>query len=411
MKKIFFAAFFVLVFFVSCSKNEDSVYGGFEDEDGESSEVTDSDRGGYERPDDAPMPGGATGNESGDPGGSSGSKDDDSEFSDEDEVPVNGEENQDSDNTNPETPDENNDSDNGHDETPDEVEDEGLYYQEPDIEDCHSGIPSDSEKKKVLNRINYLRAIHGLPAVVYSTEGDEITAACALIIAANNTDGGTLQLSHEPPKSWNCWSQEAYDGCHSSNIHVGWAKGSDLTQEESSEIVDSFMRDKGVDSIGHRRWLLDPWLGHISFGRADYTDGNGTFVLGAAIKVIHDDKPDVSDLLDIDFVAYPFEEYPKELYPDGSIRMSFSVLKDKMNKFGNASSLNLAGATIAIIDSTNNKTISVSGLMTDTDGIGIPNNVSWLASGIEYNKKYNVTVSNIMVDNVSTLYQYWFELK
>ncbi|MBR4490633.1 hypothetical protein IKP13_08375, partial [bacterium] len=170
-------------------------------------------------------------------------------------------------------------------------------------------------------------------------------------------------------------------------------------------------RDKGVDSIGHRRWLLDPWLGHISFGRADYTDGNGTFVLGAAIKVIHDDKPDVSDSLDIDFVAYPFEEYPKELYPNSSIRMSFSVLKDKMNKFGNASSINLAGATIAIIDSTNNKTISVSGLMTDTDGIGIPNNVSWLASGIEYNKKYNVTVSNIMVDNVSTLYQYWFELK
>ena len=91
--------------------------------------------------------------------------------------------------------------------------------------------------------------------------------------------------------------------------------------------------------------------------------------------------------------------------------MSFSVLKDKMNKFGNASSINLAGTTIAIIDSTNNKTISVSDLMMDTEGMGIPNNISWLASGIEYNKKYNVTVSNIMVDNVSRLYQYWFELK
>ena len=138
--------------------------------------------------------------------------------------------------------------------------------------------------------------------------------------------------------------------------------------------------------------------------------GNGNFVIGAAIKVIHNDKPDVSDL-GIDFVAYPFEEYPKELYPNGSVRMSFSLLKDKMNKFGNASSLNLASATIAIIDSTNNKTISVSDLKTDTESIGIPNNISWLANGIEYNKRYNVTVSNVMVDNVSKLYQYWFELK
>ena len=409
MKKIFLVAFFVLVFFVSCSNKGSDVYGGFEDEDGEYSEVTDSDRGGYERPDDAPMPGGAGDNGNGTPGGSTGSKDDDSEASDDDETFDDEDETNDSDSTKPENPDENGDSDNGHGETPDEEED--LYYLEPDIEACTSGIPSDSEKQKVLARLNYLRAIHGLPAVVYSTEGDEITAECALIIAANNTDGNNLQLSHTPPQSWDCWSQQAYDGCNSSNIHVGWAKGSDLSQEESSEIVDSFMRDKGVDSIGHRRWLLDPWLGHISFGRADYTDGNGTFVLGAAIKVIHDDTPDVANLLDIDFVAYPFEEYPKELYPNNQIRMSFSVLKDKMNKFGNASSINLAGTTIAIIDSTNNKTISVSDLMMDTEGMGIPNNISWLASGIEYNKKYNVTVSNIMVDNVSRLYQYWFELK
>lgn len=408
MKKIFLAAFFVLVFFVSCSNSSD-VYGGFENEDGEYSEVTDSDRGGYERPDDAPIPGGAGDNGNGSPNGSNGSKDGDSEASDDDETFDDEDETNDSDSTKPENPDENGDSDSGHGETPDE--EEALYYLEPDIEACTSGIPSDSEKQKVLARLNYLRAIHGLPAVVYSPEGDEITAECALIIAANNTEGGTLQLSHTPPQSWDCWSQQAYDGCNSSNIHVGWAKGSDLSQEESSEIVDSFMRDKGVDSIGHRRWLLDPWLGHISFGRADYTDGNGTFVLGAAIKVIHDDTPDVADLLDIDFVAYPFEEYPKELYPNNQIRMSFSVLKDKMNKFGNASSINLAGTTIAIIDSTSNKTISVSDLMMDTDGMGIPNNISWLASGIEYNKKYNVTVSNIMVDNVSRLYQYWFELK
>ena len=370
------------------------------------SEVSDEDVSKSERPDNAPRPGGGgssngSSNGSGNSGGSSDDEDDDSEYSDDSDEDVESYVIINDGGGSNETPDEDDEGD---------AEEEELYYLWPEIESCSSGVPSDSEKQKVLNRLNYIRSIHGLPQVVYDTEGDEITAECSLIIAANNIEGSPLQLSHEPPKSWDCWSQQAYDGCHSSNIHVGWAQNTDLSSVDSAEIVDGFMVDKDVDSVGHRRWFLDPWLGHISFGRADYTDGNGIFVLGSAVKVIHDDRPDVSDL-EIDFIAYPFESYPKKLYPGSFTRMSFTVLKDKINKFGNASSMNLASATIAIIDSTNNKTIAVSGLQYDTDGIGVPNNISWLAEGIEYNKKYNVTVSNIMVNNVSTLYQYWFELK
>ena len=414
MKKMFYILFLAPCLFLFGCDNGRS--GSFYDEytndivTDNSSEVSDEDVHKSERPDEAPRPGGASGNENGNPSGSSGNNNDDSEDHDDSDEDIesyviinDNEEKDDSEGGNNEIPDENFNGD-------DTNDDEELYYLWPEIESCTSGIPSDSEKQKVLNRINYIRSIHGLPQVVYDTEGDEITAECSLIIAANNIEGSPLQLSHEPPKSWDCWSQQAYEGCHSSNIHVGWAQNTDLSSVDSAEIVDGFMIDKDVDSVGHRRWFLDPWLGHISFGRADYTDGNGIFVLGSAVKVIHDDKPDVSDL-EIDFIAYPFESYPKKLYPGSFTRMSFTVLKDKINKFGNASSMNLASATIAIIDSTNNKTISVSGLKYDTDGIGVPNNISWLAEGIEYNKKYNVTVSNIMVNNVSTLYQYWFELK
>lgn len=410
MKKMFYVVFLVLsaAVFAGCSDGKSgSVYGSvdYDEEEGTSSEVSDSDTGKNERPDEAPRPGGGVGNDNGNPNGSSGGTDDEQDLPDEDETSDDGGETDDSDGGNTDTDDENT-------EKPDENggEEEGIYALEPDVAECTSGIPSDKDKLKVLNRLNELRAIHGLPAVVYNTEGDEITAECSLIIAANNIEGGSLQLSHEPPKSWDCWSQEAYDGCHSSNIHVSWAKNQDISKTDSASIVDGFMIDKNVDSIGHRRWFLDPWLGHISFGRADYTDGKGTFVIGAAVKVVHDDKPNVSDLK-IDFVAYPFENYPKELYPGSNIRMSFSVLKDKSNKFNNASGISFGGVAVAIIDSTSNKTIAVSGLQTDTEGIGIPNNVSWLASGIEYNKKYNVTVRNIVIDNVSYDYQYWFELK
>jgi len=406
MKKMFYILFLALpLMFAGCDNGKsDNVYDytddyGNDSENSQESEVSDndSDRQGHSD-NDVPRPGAGTGGGNGNHGGSDG--DGNSNLPDDEDG------NQDFDDEDIEDPD-----GNENDEEPDGNNDDGAVYASlPDVESCISGNPSDKEKQKVLDRLNELRAIHGLPAVVYSTEGDKITAECSLIIAANNIEGGTLQLSHEPPKSWDCWSQEAYDGCHSSNIHVSWAKNQDISTTDSAAIVDGFMIDKNVDSIGHRRWFLDPWLGHISFGRADYTDGNGIFVIGAAVKVVHDDKPNVSDLK-IDFVAYPFENYPKELYPGSNIRMSFSVLKDKSNKFSNASGINLGGVAIAIIDSTNNKTISVSSLKTDTDGIGIPNNVSWLASGIEYNRKYNVTVRNIIIDNVSKDYQYWFELK
>ena len=371
MKKVFFAAFFVLVFFAACSNNnKDDVYGGFEDEDG-TYETPDRDHETIERPDEAPRPGGSGGNESGDLSGSTGSKDDNS--------------------------DENDDSS----ETPDEDSAEEVYALEPDVASCTSGIPSDSEKKKVLDRINYLRLIHKLKPIVYDEKDDEIAAECALVIAANK------QLSHWPDSSWKCWSQEAYDGCDSSNIFIQWANYN-ISALDSTEIVDAFFIDEDVENLGHRRWLIDPWLAHISFGRADYYNGSSDSVVGAAIKVINDDEQDISDT-DLEFIAYPFENYPAKLYND-KIMMSFTVIKDKLNKYSNGTNLNLASVTIAITDP-ENKTLKVKNILFDTDGYGVPNNVRWFAEGVKPNVRYEVTVSNIMVDNVSTLYQYWFELK
>ena len=409
MKKIFFICFFVLIFSVACSnKGSSDVYGGLEDDDDSSTdtsgEVTDEDQHKTERPDDAPLP-----------GGSGGSKDDDAgndensgENTDSDgEVP-------DGDEENDATPDENQDEDSGSentDENPDETPggDDGIYALEPDVESCTSGIPSDSEKQKVLNRLNYLRAIHNLKPVQYNDAYDEIAGECALVITANE------ELSHTPDKSLKCWSQVAYDGCYSSNISLATATNYDLSATDSAEIVDGFMTEENEvppTTLGHRRWLIDPWLAHIAFGRADYSDGAGHFVLGSAIRVINRDDPnDQQDLSDSDikFVAYPFENYPKELYND-NVMMSFTVIKDKFSKYSNGTGITFASATIAIIDP-DNKTMKVKNIEFDTDGYGVPNNLRWYAEGIKPNVKYNVTVSNVMINNNSEFYQYWFELK
>ena len=208
-----------------------------------------------------------------------------------------------------------------------------------------------------------------------------------------------------------CYTQEAYDGCSSSNIHIEGANY-DLSFVDSAKIVDAFLTEEfetAPITLGHRRWILDPWLSHISFGRADYADGSGNFILGSALKVINEDDPQDISEMDADFVAYPFENYPAELYND-NVMMSFTVIKNKTNKFANKLNINLASATISITDP-NHKTIQVKDIDFDTDGYGVPNNLRWYAEGIKQNTKYEVAISNIMVDNVSTLYQYWFELK
>ena len=404
MKKLFLAAFFVFVFFVSCSNNnKDNIYGDFEDVDGDyHSETADEDRPAAERPDEAPMPGGSGGNESSDPSGSTGSKDDDNAENDEDSEPEDGDEDV-NDGENNGTPDGDSDSDG---EKPDENgEEEGVYALDPDVGSCTSGIPSDSEKKKVLDRINYLRSIHKLSPVVYDDKDDEIAAECALVIAANE------QLSHTPDSSWKCWSQVAYDGCSSSNIHIEMASY-DISSTNSADIVDGFMTEEyqgEPKTLGHRRWLIDPWLTHIAFGRADYYDGK-YFVIGSAIKLINDDDGTVAIAgSDIKFVAYPFENYPKELYND-NIMMSFTVIKDKLSKYSNGTGINFASATIAIIDP-DNKTMKVKNIESDTDAYGVPNNLRWYVEGIKPNVKYNVTVSDIMINNNPEFYQYWFELK
>ena len=411
MKKVFLAAFFVLVFFAACSNNnKENVYGGFEDVDEEPSETTDEDHDKIERPDDAPRPGGG-GNDTGNPDGSNDSEDNDSAENDEDyESEENDSEESDSD----ETSDAGNGNGGNNDEDPEKPDetqegDDGIYALKPDVAACTSGIPSDSEKLKVLNRLNYIRAIHKLKPVQYNDAYDEIAGECALVIAANE------QLDHEPKSSWKCYSKEAYDGCYSSNISLATATNYDLSATDSAEIVDGFMTEENEvppTTLGHRRWFIDPWLKTIAFGRADYSNGAGHFVLGSAVRVINrddpDDQQDISDT-DIKFVAYPFENYPAELYND-NVMMSFTVIKDKFSKYSNGTGITFSTATIAIVDQ-NNKTMKVKNIEFDTDGYGVPNNLRWYAEGIKPNVKYNVTVSNVMINNNSEFYQYWFELK
>lgn len=366
--QISFLVFSTVFLFYGCDKDGKDIYG-----DGKSDfEVSDSDdelTEYMERPDSDNNPGGG------------GIKTDNAEVDDEGII----------------LPDEESADDMSDDniEVPDET-DEGIYSIEPDVGKCEAGDPSSSEKKRVLDRLNYIRSLHGLPPVVYEDKDDTLTAECSLIIAANK------KLSHTPDSSWKCYSQDAYTGCNKSNIFIQW--GGNPLSVASESVVDAFMTDENVESLGHRRWFIDPWLAHISFGRADDTVNK---VLGSAIKVINATEQSIASS-NIQHVAYPYEYYPKELYND-NVMMSFTVISDRANKWVN-NKVSFASSAIAIKDP-QNKTMKITGMKFDNSGYGVPNNIRWFAEGIKAGVKYDVVITNVKIDTAFKNYSYWFELK
>ncbi|HNW82434.1 MAG TPA: CAP domain-containing protein [bacterium] len=358
-----FLPVFMVLFFFACNQRNDNIYSG--DENAVNDSISDTGDDDYEyqvRPDSDHRPGG---------GGSETNNDidymeDDQDINNDDNDDINDEENN------------------------------SIYSSEPDVAKCAAGTVSGNEKDIVLKRVNYIRSLHDLPPVVYKDEDDVYAAECALIIAANE------ELSHTPGSDWKCYSEDAYTGCNKSNIFIQW--GIDPLLFKSKTVVDAFMTDEDVESLGHRRWLIDPWLAHISFGRADDFSKK---ITGAAIKVINTDEQDISGS-GIEFVAYPYKYYPAEFYNE-NVMMSFTVIKDKMNKWNN-DQVDFLTAAIAIKDP-DNKLIKVSGKKSDSEGYGVPNNLRWYAQSVETGVKYNVTITNVLINNIPETFSYWFELK
>ena len=72
--------------------------------------------------------------------------------------------------------------------------------------------------------------------------------------------------------------------------------------------------------------------------------------------------------------------------------------------------MNFASASIAITSETENKVYQIKDLQFDNEGYGVPNNLRWRTSGIRTGVKYNVVIHNVIINNYSQDYSYWFQL-
>jgi hypothetical protein len=179
-----------------------------------------------------------------------------------------------------------------------------------DVAGCVAGDTSANYKDAVLIRINWYRAMAGIPSDVTLFTGagsySDKAQDAALMMSRNNA------LSHSPPPSWACYSSSGGEAAGSSNLslgHNGW------------DAVDGQMADSGGNNsaAGHRRWILYPQTrlmgtGDIPFGNG-YSSSNDLWVFDSHYS---DARPATRD----GFVAWPPPGYtPYQVVP---IRWSLS---------------------------------------------------------------------------------------
>ena len=139
-----------------------------------------------------------------------------------------------------------------------------------DVASCARGTTTASFKDLVLTRINYFRAMAGVPAgISFNSGNNDKCQEAALMMSANNS------LSHFPPTSWLCFTPEGADAADSSNLAIG---------NPGPDAITAYMEDFGGNNaaVGHRRWIIYPQTQIMGTGDVPETTGfnsaNSTWV-------------------------------------------------------------------------------------------------------------------------------------
>ncbi|MCK4897321.1 MAG: CAP domain-containing protein [Anaerolineales bacterium] len=175
---------------------------------------------------------------------------------------------------------------------------------------CNEGTTSYAFQEAVQLRINYFRAMAGVPSeVVLSDEYNQKAQEAALMMSVNKS------LSHHPPSNWKCYTADGDQAASNSNIALG-AYGPNA--------INLYMHDPGYGNyfVGHRRWILYPQTQEMGTGDIPYENGYpGANALWVFDSNVFGPRPDTREV----FVAWPPPGYVpyKVVYP----RWSFSYPK------------------------------------------------------------------------------------
>lgn len=211
---------------------------------------------------------------------------------------------------------------------------------------CTVGAESQASLDATLDTVNILRKFAGLGPVTFNAEKNHRALAAAMMMAAQG------DLSHDPPSTWKCWTDEGHLGASTSNLYLG-ASG--------AEAMVGFVNDAGVDSLGHRRWVLDPEAMEMGSGSTG----------GSNALVVLDNGGDGSRAASLpadNLVGWP----APGLFPTPWIFEDWSVA---LGNSESAASISMANASVGVkIDG---KDVAVSGIRDLGSGFGTGRTLAW----------------------------------
>lgn len=270
------------------------------------------------------------------------------------------------------------------------ISDDYLYFQLPNTETCFEGVINTAVNIRSQETLNQIRNLHHLSAVQHDATADIETQSAALIQRANNF------LVHTPPEDSKCYSQAGFDGSNSSNLS--------LTQDNKDPandligLIDDAFNISTVGSVGHRRHLLNPFLQFTSYGQ----------VQGASAIKVFDFSNSSSDLTPTDipnFVAFPYLRYPYVFFSDKTsdkkTPWNLSIIEDNKSQWENQHDY-FSQSKVSITEKSNSQQLTIHDLRADTDGVGIPNNLSWMVDEWQYDTWYTVLIDNINYQSGNT---------
>ncbi len=251
---------------------------------------------------------------------------------------------------------------------------------------CTPGTNGTLFKEAVLRRINWFRAMAGVPGdVTFNASNNVANQEAAVIMSANGA------LSHFPPSTWSCWTANGSNAANNSNIALGTSGADSIT---------GYMRDHGANNtiVGHRRWLLYPQTQVM--GTGDVPDANG-FPAANSVWVLDANYGGPRPATRTPYVSWPPAGYVpyQAVYP----RWSFSL-----------SNANMSAATVTM--RSNGVNVAV---VTGPNQTGVGENTRiWVPMGLNANDQnevfpfngadtvYTVTITNIMVGTNTTGFTY-----
>jgi uncharacterized protein YkwD len=245
---------------------------------------------------------------------------------------------------------------------------------------CNPGTTSAAFREAILRRINYFRAMAGLPAVTgFTGTYNSKAQAAALMMSVNRA------LDHTPPSDWTCYSADGYSGASSSNLFLG---------VYGPSAISGYVYDPGGGNyfVGHRRWILYPQTQHMGTGDIPPQDGyppsNALWVFDH--EHMWGPRPDTREA----FVAWPPPGYVpyQVVYP----RWSFAY-----------AGADFANATVSVTHNGQAIGVSVSPIL---NGFG-ENTLVWeLSESIPQppvsDITFAVTIQNVLIDGGAQMFTY-----